>query len=594
MTRHFVRAALALACALPAQAGTLAHWSFDDPGQLGRDSSGNGRHAQVFGAVPDVGRPLLGGGTSGAARFDGLDDYLKLSGAPVLDGAQAFSLEAWIRVPAASAGLNVFRVRQPLALHAGAILVHHDAGSGPGWVTLGSGSSRPTDVWYHLAAVFERGELRLYVDGRLSNLALLPFESLEGATYTDWSIGARLVGALPDQFFAGLIDDLRIHDVALSAAQVLTRADDAAVSTPLIVNSFTGAAIQAALDAAAGSGRQVRLLSGTYLLDTPLRVPARVILRGPAAPQAPAVLRPAAGSGNQVSPVLFLNDVDEATLRDLRIDGAASSLGQTAPRSGILISGARRVLVDQVRIDDLGFTPQTPGGAHIRVDAYEPGQAPVVAGQPSVAGVPAARNVIENCTLSDPARRAEFGVRFKTDWEFLQPGGAYLGRIEENLVRANTLDGFALNSIEIGGPGTTDNLVRANTAQGVLVTAIEADKGAKRNRFFDNQVLDVGEPDVALIIAAMRDQGVVALGHWAEGNEFRGNIIDGVASAKWAGGIYLNGAVGGRFTGNVVRNVAAAQSAKAAAVLLKAGDPPGYDYTLNTLVNVPNLTATIP
>ena len=85
--------------------------------------------------------------------------------------------------------------------------------------------------WYHLAAVSDGRLLRLYVDaldGRgyvLRASTQLPAQGStalgKGEDTAEWSIGRGRSGSNTGEFFLGLIDEVRISDIALSQSDFL-------------------------------------------------------------------------------------------------------------------------------------------------------------------------------------------------------------------------------------------------------------------------------------------------------------------------------------------------------------------------------------
>ena len=146
-----------------------------------------------------------------ALAFDGNGDYLTLTNMPTLDGATSFTVEAWVW--AASPSVNVFRIQQPVTLGTNKFQVL-DTDGGGGWQTLYTATqSTPISTWYHLAGVFDQREMRIYVDGRLSSIAIVDFESstASGSGYDTWAIGARAFSGGADQGFEGRIDEVTVY-----------------------------------------------------------------------------------------------------------------------------------------------------------------------------------------------------------------------------------------------------------------------------------------------------------------------------------------------------------------------------------------------
>ena len=75
--------------------------------------------------------------------------------------------------------------------------------------------------WHHLATTYDHEKLRLatYLNGKLIGSLNLTAETILDHRWGDWYLGGP--GAFgSDQFFAGQMDDLRIHDAALTPDQI--------------------------------------------------------------------------------------------------------------------------------------------------------------------------------------------------------------------------------------------------------------------------------------------------------------------------------------------------------------------------------------
>lgn len=143
-------------------------------------------------------------------------------------------------------------------------------------------------------------------------------------------------------------------------------------------------AIQRALDVASGSAPDCRgtayLPAGTYLIGSPLTMRSYSILDG--AGMGETVIQVKAGeTGDGPSIMIKFRDVRSADVQDFHLDGNNSGLRQRGEHTGINLSGTSDSAVRRLRISDLGDNQsgRGPGGAHIRLTAYEPGD-PVGAG----------------------------------------------------------------------------------------------------------------------------------------------------------------------------------------------------------------------
>lgn len=201
----------------------LAHWKFDEStGSTAADSSGNGSDGTVYGNP--TWRPS-GGWFGGALDFDGRGDYVRVDRPVGFNFApNSFSVSAWI-YPRETAG----------QYHA---ILEYDRNSANGnrfglWLDtdgcvhfrVGQNTWQSTDAlranqWYHVAATFEGASraMRIYVDGVLEATATNQ-KGFVTPTQATLIIGAR--GTADDEYFNGLIDDIRVFNSLLSAEEIL-------------------------------------------------------------------------------------------------------------------------------------------------------------------------------------------------------------------------------------------------------------------------------------------------------------------------------------------------------------------------------------
>ena len=224
----------------------LAHWKFDEAsGTTAADSSGNGNTGTVAGNP--VWRPT-GGWLAGALEFDGRGDYVKVEKPRGFNFAPgSFSVSTWI-YPKETRG----------RWHA---IMEYDRSNSNGnrfglWLdeegrfhfrvgqtTTQTRDALTTNRWYHLTAVYDSStkSMKLYVDGVLETMA----GSVKGFAAANQStviLGAR--GSADDEYFTGLIDDLRVFKVALTADEALVLSG-AGRNAGAVAAEMTGATTEA-------------------------------------------------------------------------------------------------------------------------------------------------------------------------------------------------------------------------------------------------------------------------------------------------------------------------------------------------------------
>jgi hypothetical protein len=200
----------------------VAHWKLDETeGAIAYDSNGDKDAILFNGPVwrPDEGK------RNGALELDGINDYA--STPFILDPSYGpFSIFAWIK-----------------GGELGQVIISQTDGSGTGETWLGADSLHGTLMtslsspagriaqpplvseflitdgeWHHVGFVWDSSCRFLYADGAevaRDAVAQNPLKSATGSLY----FGADK-NLSPASFFSGLIDDVRIYDVALTAEEI--------------------------------------------------------------------------------------------------------------------------------------------------------------------------------------------------------------------------------------------------------------------------------------------------------------------------------------------------------------------------------------
>jgi hypothetical protein len=224
--------------AAPAFAANLADglvlwYSFDAPPKNGKvlDESGRGNHGKVKGPAH-----VQDGGSAGAYRFDGVDDFVSIPATASLNvgAGTAYTLAVWYNT-STDAEAN----RQSPLLEWGGTTVEQDGVHlwantyGYQWNGQGTGANlvdttgndvpyvistadRPRNEWHHLVVTYDRaaGAARVYVDGTLDNQK--SFTSQSRTSYPLY-LGKR---PWDYQRLQGFLDEVRVYNRALSAEEV--------------------------------------------------------------------------------------------------------------------------------------------------------------------------------------------------------------------------------------------------------------------------------------------------------------------------------------------------------------------------------------
>jgi hypothetical protein len=198
-------------------------WSFDEgSGEIAYDSFGS-NHGILSPSYPSNNPVWVMGKKNDALLFDGIDDYVLVNDDPSLNPFTQLTLSAWIKWSINPTSgeqwasiINKNGDRQ--------YRLHHNplnslfefairTSEGNRWIE--STTSPVQDVWYYLVGTYDGETMRLYVNGVLETS-----ENWSGTLQT--SSSPVYIGRYNNstRHFNGIIDEVAIYDVALSAQEI--------------------------------------------------------------------------------------------------------------------------------------------------------------------------------------------------------------------------------------------------------------------------------------------------------------------------------------------------------------------------------------
>jgi hypothetical protein len=208
----------------------VGYWKLDaGQGLVARDFSSGGHDATLTNGPLWTASNLPSSITfdnPSALTFDGVDDYVDV-GASATPSNAAFSVCAWVKLNSTSGwqalvsqdgtSTSAYTLVKSGITNRFALIGETPDANGAG-VTSTDGTTTPvTGTWYHLCGTSDTTALRLYVNGAMEGaIVFAPSWLASGHTI----LGAGKYNGGRSDYLNGVLDDVRVYNVALTAAQV--------------------------------------------------------------------------------------------------------------------------------------------------------------------------------------------------------------------------------------------------------------------------------------------------------------------------------------------------------------------------------------
>ena len=258
--------------------GLVAAYSFDEgSGASVKDASGGGNNGKTSNATWTT-----SGRMGGALVFNGSNALVTVPSATSLRLTTAMTLEAWVKPSTVSDAWRdvIYKGSDDYYLEATSTSSSRPAAGGTfAPDNVYGASALAVNGWTHVAATYDGATLRMYVNGTLASSLprTAPIATSNGALQIGGDSGAG-------QFFAGTIDEVRIYNTTLTAAQIQSdmttpigspldvaplppNNSDTIPPTAAISSPAAGAQVSGTVTITASASDNVGVASVTFLVD---------------------------------------------------------------------------------------------------------------------------------------------------------------------------------------------------------------------------------------------------------------------------------------------------------------------------------------
>jgi fibronectin type 3 domain-containing protein len=214
--------------ALATTSGLVAAYGFNEgSGTTVTDASGNGNNGTITNVTWST-----AGKFGDALSFNGTSAVVTIPNSASLQLSSGMTLEAWVNPSTVNANWRdvVYKGNDNYYLEATSTNSSRpDAGTiaGGSYADAFGTAALTKSTWTHLAETYDGSTLRLYVNG--TQVASTAHTGAIATSTSPLQIGGD---SIYGQFFAGLIDEVRVYNVALTAAQIQSDETTPITSTP--------------------------------------------------------------------------------------------------------------------------------------------------------------------------------------------------------------------------------------------------------------------------------------------------------------------------------------------------------------------------
>ena len=208
----------------PLEEELMAYWPFNGNAN---DESGSGLNGEVFGALPANDRF---GHSDQALYFDGLDDYVRIPHAEVLN-RDSLTISLWVKLHSyISPSTDRFIIGKGDDATGLSWRIYHQGVGPQDTASLVTDAFFPgreviakpvqADSWHHIVLQYQGagGSMQTYVDNELVDYKILGGNISK--SNQDLVVGARLKNGVIQDFCQGWIDDIRIYEKILSPGEI--------------------------------------------------------------------------------------------------------------------------------------------------------------------------------------------------------------------------------------------------------------------------------------------------------------------------------------------------------------------------------------